>query len=78
MKTNKPQTSQSQKKNLIEVAALFLKLGMTAFGGPAAHIAMMHHETVKQRKWLDEQEFLDLVGATNGGALIGLVYAVLH
>lgn len=49
----------------MEVAALFLKLGVTAFGGPAAHIAMMHDETVKRRKWISEQEFLDLVGATN-------------
>lgn len=48
-----------------EVAALFLKLGVTAFGGPAAHIALMHDETVKRRKWLSDQEFLDLVGATN-------------
>jgi len=50
---------------LAEVAALFLKLGLTAFGGPAAHIALMHAETVKRRKWLNDQEFLDLVGATN-------------
>jgi chromate transporter len=38
---------------------------MTAFGGPAAHIAMMHNETVKRRGWLSDQQFLDLVGATN-------------
>jgi chromate transporter len=38
---------------------------MTAFGGPAAHIAMMHDEIVKRRKWLSDQQFLDLVGATN-------------
>ena len=50
---------------LTEVAALFLKLGMVAFGGPAAHIAIMHDETVKKRKWLSDQQFLDLVGATN-------------
>lgn len=50
---------------LKEVAALFLKLGCTAFGGPAAHIAMMHQETVERRKWLSDREFLDLLGATN-------------
>lgn len=50
---------------LVEVILLFLKLGVTGFGGPAAHIAMMHEETVTRRKWFTEQEFLDLVGATN-------------
>jgi chromate transporter len=55
----------SSRQQLGEVAALFLKLGLTAFGGPAAHIAMMHDEVVKRRKWLDEQQFLDLLGATN-------------
>ena len=55
----------SLSQRLTEVVGLFLKLGMTAFGGPAAHIAMMHDETVKRRKWLSDQEFLDLVGATN-------------
>ncbi len=52
-------------QRLTEVAKLFLKLGIIAFGGPAAHIAMMHDEVVKRRKWLSDQEFLDLVGATN-------------
>ncbi len=55
----------SPSQRLVEVAALFLKLGFTAFGGPAAHIAIMHNETVKRRQWLTDQEFLDLVGATN-------------
>jgi chromate transporter len=55
----------SIRQNMLQVAALFLRLGVTAFGGPAAHIAMMHDEVVKRRKWLDDQEFLDLVGATN-------------
>ncbi|MFF3440365.1 chromate efflux transporter [Streptosporangium sp. NPDC002721] len=50
---------------LREVTWLFLRLGVTAFGGPAAHIAMMHDEVVRRRGWLTEQRFLDLVGATN-------------
>lgn len=58
-------TGAKQEGYLGEVAALFLKLGFTAFGGPAAHIAMMHHEVVQRRRWLSDQEFLDLVGATN-------------
>lgn len=48
-----------------ELVRLFLRLGTTAFGGPAAHIAMMHDEVVRRRGWLADQEFLDLVGATN-------------
>lgn len=48
-----------------EVAALFLRLGLTAFGGPAAHIALMHHELVRRRGWLEERRFADLIGATN-------------
>lgn len=50
---------------MCELFALFLRLGFTAFGGPAAHIAMMRDEVVIKRKWLSEQEFLDLLGATN-------------
>lgn len=57
--------NQVLSKRLAEVAALFVKLGTIAFGGPAAHIAMMHEETVKRRKWLSDEQFLDLVGATN-------------
>jgi chromate transporter len=52
-------------ERLKEVAALFLKLGCTAFGGPAAHIAMMRDEVVRRRGWLSDPEFLDMVGATN-------------
>jgi chromate transporter len=52
-------------ERLKEVAGLFVKLGCIAFGGPAAHIAMMRDEVVRRRGWLSEQEFLDMVGATN-------------
>ncbi len=50
---------------LKEVALFFLWMGATAFGGPAAYIAMMQRETVRNRHWLDDQSFLDMVGATN-------------
>jgi chromate transporter len=47
------------------LATLFLRLGLTAFGGPAAHVAMMEDEVVVRRRWLTREEFLDLLGATN-------------
>jgi chromate transporter len=47
------------------VAAIFLRLGATSFGGPAAHIALMEDEFVRRRGWLTHDEFLDLLGATN-------------
>jgi chromate transporter len=50
---------------LAEVFWLFLRLGFTAFGGPAAHIAMMHEEVVRRRQWVSEARFVDLVGVTN-------------
>ena len=53
------------KSSLKELAGLFLKLGLTAFGGPTAHIAMMQKEVVDKRKWMDHEHFLDLIGATN-------------
>ncbi|MCB0403031.1 MAG: chromate efflux transporter [Flavobacteriales bacterium] len=52
-------------KNITEVIRVFFKLGLFAFGGPAAHIAMMEDEVVQKRKWMDRQQFLDLIGATN-------------
>jgi chromate transporter len=57
--------SPNAESNVVQVVIYFLKLGFTAFGGPAAHIAMMHQEAVEKRKWLDEQQFLDLLGAAN-------------
>ncbi len=53
------------KPDLKDLAKLFLKLGIIGFGGPAAHIAIMQDEVVTKRKWLTEQHFLDLIGATN-------------
>ncbi len=55
----------SQTDRLKEIAGVFFKLGCFAFGGPAAHIAMMEQEVVERRKWIDHQHFLDLIGATN-------------
>jgi chromate transporter len=55
----------ASRKSPRQVALLFLKLGLIGFGGPAAHIAMMHEEVVNRRGWFSTEEFLDLVGATN-------------
>lgn len=52
-------------EDLKEIAKLFLKLGIIGFGGPAAHISMMQNEVVTKRKWMSQQHFLDLIGATN-------------
>jgi len=52
-------------RHLKSLAGLFLKLGLTAFGGPAAHIAMMEEEVVRRRKWMDHAAFLDLLGLCN-------------
>jgi chromate transporter len=54
-----------RERPLRELAALFLKLGTIAFGGPAAHVAMMRHEVVTKRRWLDDRRFLDLLAAAN-------------
>src|SRR5215472_12780463 len=70
------ETSRTETKNAIthptpphsalaEVFWLFLRLGFTAFGGPAAHIAIMHEEVVRRRQWVSEAHFLDLIGVTN-------------
>ncbi len=56
---------QQQRQRLREIASVFLKLGAVAFGGPAAHIAMMEDEVVKRRRWLSRETLLDLLGITN-------------
>lgn len=58
-------SEMANKTGLKDIAKLFLKLGIIGFGGPAAHIAMMKEEVVEKKKWMDEQHFLDLIGATN-------------
>src|SRR5881409_788121 len=57
--------SASARVPLGSLAWLFLRLGFTAFGGPAAHIALMEDEVVRRRQWLTREEFLDMLGATN-------------
>lgn len=68
MNPEKALTSASQRyplKVILEVFLVFLKIGFTAFGGPVAHISIMQDEFVRRRKWLSDQKFLDLMGATN-------------
>lgn len=57
--------SLEQRQRLRELAALFTRLGFTAFGGPAAHVALMEEEIVHRRQWMDRQHFLDLIAAVN-------------
>jgi chromate transporter len=54
---------EAQRGSLREIAGFFLWLGFTAFGGPAAHLALMEDQLVRRRKWLDRQHFLDLLSA---------------
>lgn len=68
MNVTKARSEQKEgvaQTSLWELALLFLKLGTIAFGGPAAHIAMMEDEVVRRRRWLPREKFLDLLGATN-------------
>jgi chromate transporter len=58
-------TAAPKKSSTVEILEFFLRLGLTAFGGPAAHIALMEREAVERRQWLSREQFLDLVGACN-------------
>src|SRR5580704_2709673 len=60
-----PVTPDDRRTRLRELAVLFLRLGTIAFGGPAAHIAMMEDEVVRRRGWVSRGAFLDMVGACN-------------
>ena len=51
--------------SLRELALTFLRLGLTSFGGPAAHIALFRDEFVRRRRWLDDPALLDIIGAAN-------------
>ena len=55
----------AERGRLREVARVFLTLGTIAFGGPVAHIAMMRRELVGRRQWMNDEQFLDRVGAVN-------------
>ena len=62
----RPQRKRTREiERPLTITLLFLRLGLTAFGGPAAHIAMMRHEFVTRREWLTDRRFLDLLGVTN-------------
>jgi chromate transporter len=60
-----PADPDSPRRRLAEVAGVFLRLGLTAFGGPAAHVALMQDELVERRRWVTRERFLDLLGAVN-------------
>ncbi len=65
MTTEVGEAAPEGRGGLREVALVSLKLGFTAFGGPAAHVAMLREEAVVRRRWTSEQHFVDLLGATN-------------
>ena len=65
MTTSTDSAAPAAGNRVREVALLFFRLGLTAFGGPAAHVAMMEDETVRRRRWLTREQFLDLLGAAS-------------
>ncbi|ACB75455.1 chromate efflux transporter [Opitutus terrae] len=72
-------TDRAPPSSLAEIAAVFLKLGLTSFGGPVAHLGYFHAELVRRRRWLDEADYVDLVALCNflpGPASSQLVFAI--
>ena len=65
--TERPRSAQgaTMRVGALATSLLFLRLGAIAFGGPAAHVALMRDEFVRRRKWLTDQHFMDLLGITN-------------
>src|SRR5208282_16623 len=59
------ETPAPRRDAIRELAALFLRLGTLAMGGPAAHIAMMEDEVVRRRRWMTHERFLDMLGVCN-------------
>jgi chromate transporter len=58
-------SAEIREPSLAEIALVFLKLGTIAFGGPAAHLAMMEEEFVRRRRWITHAEFLDRLATAN-------------
>ena len=59
------ENNRKNKSGIVELIKLFLKLGTIAFGGPAAHIAIMEEEVVRRRKWITREHFSTLSALTN-------------
>ena len=57
--------AKGRRARIGELALVFLRMGVTAFGGPPAHVALMENELVRRRRWLSHERFLDLLGAAN-------------
>jgi chromate transporter len=56
-----PSSGTRQRRAVWEIFRAFLKLGLTSFGGPIAHLGYLRHEFVEKRHWLDEHAYADLV-----------------
>ncbi len=59
------ESTEIREASLGEIALVFLKLGTTAFGGPAAHLAMLEEEFVRRRRWITHAGFLDRLATAN-------------